>query len=201
KPPMHALRRERLSNGLPVILAPLPHLHTVQVVFSVRAGSRFESPGDSGLSHVVEHMIFRGSSSRPTSAALNLAIEELGGTLDAATHVDFTELSLSLPSSQLEEGLMRLAEIVAAPVFADFEVEKKILREELLDDLDAGGRDTGVGNFARRPLFGARPLAQSTTGPLDNVMRFSLDALRRHHHRHYAAKNASIAIAGAFSAD
>jgi predicted Zn-dependent peptidase len=198
---MHALRRERLSNGLPVILAPLPHLHTVQVVFSVRAGSRFESPADSGLSHVVEHMLFRGSQKRPTSAALNLAIEELGGTLDAATHVDFTELSLSLPASQLEEGLMRLAEIIAAPVFADFDVEKKILREELLDDLDDEGRDIDVDNFSRKKLFGAHPLAQSITGPLENVMRFSVDDLRRHHHRHYAAHNAAIAIAGAFSAD
>jgi predicted Zn-dependent peptidase len=198
---MHALRRERLSNGLPVILAPLPHLHTVQVVFSVRAGSRFETPADSGLSHVVEHMLFRGSQKRPSSAALNLAIEELGGTLDAATHVDFTELSLSLPASQLEEGLMRLAEIVAAPIFADFEVEKKILREELLDDLDEDGHDIDVDNFARRQLFGPHPLGQSITGPLENVMRFTVDDLRRHHLRHYVAKNSSIAIAGAFSAD
>lgn len=198
---MHALRRERLSNGLPVVLAPLPHLHTVQVVFSVRAGSRFESATDSGLSHVVEHMIFRGTSSRPSSAALNLAIEELGGTLDAATHVDFTELSLSLPASQLEEGLSRLAEIVAAPVFADFEVEKKILREELLDDLDDEGRDIDIDNFARKQIFGAHPLGQSITGPLENVMRFSIDDLRRHHQRHYTARNAALAIAGAFSAD
>ena len=198
---MHALRRERLSNGLPVILAPLPHLHTVQVSFVVRAGSRFEDPSDSGLSHVVEHMIFRGSATRPSSAALNLAIEEIGGTLDAATHVDFTELSLSLPASQLEDGLLRLAEIVAAPVFADFEVEKKILREELLDDLDDEGRDIDVDNFARKQIFGAHPLGQSITGPLENVMRFSLDDLKRHHARHYVAGNVALAIAGAFSAD
>ncbi len=192
---MHALRRERLENGLPVIFAPLPHLHTVQVVFSVRAGSRFESPRDSGLSHVVEHMLFRGSEARPSSAALNLAVEEIGGTLEAATHVDFTELSLSLPASQLEEGLVRLAEIVAAPVFADFEVEKKILREELLDDLDDEGRDVDVDNFARRRLFGSHPLGQSITGPIDNVMGFSVDDLRRHHQAHYTAKNSALAIA------
>lgn len=198
---MHALRRERLENGLPVIFAPLPHLHTVQVVFSVRAGSRFESPRDSGLSHVVEHMLFRGSEARPSSAALNLAVEEIGGTLEAATHVDFTELSLSLPASQLEEGLVRLAEIVAAPVFADFEVEKKILREELLDDLDDEGRDVDVDNFARRRLFGSHPLGQSITGPIDNVMGFSVDDLRRHHQAHYTAKNSALAIAGAFSVD
>jgi predicted Zn-dependent peptidase len=72
--------RARLANGLRVVTVETPYLHTANLCLYVRAGSRYETPESNGLSHFVEHMLFRGSSQFPDSLSLNRAIEELGGT-------------------------------------------------------------------------------------------------------------------------
>src|SRR5262245_26300104 len=89
KPP-YRVARARLSNGLRLLTIQTPHLHTASVCLYVRAGSRYETPATNGLSHFLEHMLFRGSGRYPSSFALNLAIEELGGTLYAETGRDYS---------------------------------------------------------------------------------------------------------------
>jgi predicted Zn-dependent peptidase len=186
-----------LPNGLRVVIAPLPHLHTVCATFSVRGGSRYEQPEDHGLSHVVEHMIFRGTDMHPDPYDLNLAVEEIGGGMDAATHVDFVQYQLELPSESLAVGLAAFSRIFHAPRFQGLEVEKAILREELLSDLDEDGRDVEPDNIARRLLFGDHPLGRTITGDLDRVASFTVADLERHFAAHYVARNAALCIAGA----
>ena len=86
-----------LGNGLQVRLIPLPHIQSATASFFVRVGSRYESAKTNGLSHFLEHMLYRGTERHPAAHELSLAIERLGGTLDAATHVDFTSYDLTLP--------------------------------------------------------------------------------------------------------
>ena len=74
KPP-YRVARARLANGLRLLTIRTPHLHTASVCLYVRAGSRYETPATNGLSHFLEHMLFRGSGRYPSSFALNLAIE------------------------------------------------------------------------------------------------------------------------------
>jgi predicted Zn-dependent peptidase len=193
---MHALVETTLSNGLRVVIAPLPHLHTVAVTFAVRGGSRYERPEDNGLSHVVEHMIFRGTDLHPDPHAFNLAIEEIGGGVDAATHVDFVQYQLERPPESLAEGLPIFARIFHAPRFQGLEVEKSILREELLEDLDEDGLDVDPDNLARALLFGDHPLGRTITGGLDQVSGFTVDDLKRHHAAHYVGQNAALCLAG-----
>ncbi len=194
---MHALFETTLSNGLRVVVAPLPHLHTVAVTFAVRGGSRYEAPEDHGLSHVVEHMIFRGTDTHPDPYDLNLAVEEIGGGMDAATHVDFVEYQLELPPESVAEGLPAFARIFHAPRFQGLDVEKAILREELLSDLDEDGRDVEPDNLARRLLFGDHPLGRTIAGDLDRVASFTTSDLLRHFEAHYVGRNAALCIAGA----
>ena len=74
----------RLSNGLPVVLVSQPAVHSAVVALYLRVGSRFETAETNGISHFLEHMLFRGTASLPTSHAQSLAFERLGGTLYAA---------------------------------------------------------------------------------------------------------------------
>ena len=74
-----------LGNGLRVRLAALPHLQSATVSFFLRVGSRYETRRTNGLSHFLEHMLYRGTETHPAAHELNLALERLGGTLDAAT--------------------------------------------------------------------------------------------------------------------
>lgn len=196
-----APRRSELGNGLEVVSSTRPGLHDAAILFAVRAGSRFEPTHQNGISHVLEHMMFRGCEAYPSSRELNLAIEELGGTLDAATHVDFTTYELTLPEETFLEGVGRFAKVLEAPLLLDLALEKKILREELLEDLDEDGRDVDVDNLSRRLLFGGHGLGHTITGTIEDVERLEVPDLRRFLARHYVAKNSVLAAAGPFDDD
>ena len=86
-----------LGNGLRVVTVALPHLHTVTLALYLHAGPRHESPDENGLSHMTEHMLFRGTARHRTSRAVSEAVEALGATLDGATDRDLSVLHMSLP--------------------------------------------------------------------------------------------------------
>ena len=190
-----------LDNGLRVRLIPLPHLQTATASFFVRVGSRYESATTNGLSHFLEHMLYRGTKTHPAAHDLNLAIERLGGTLDAATHVDFTSYDLTLPSETIVDGVEMLAEVLRQPLLVDLATEKKIIREEILEDLNEDGEQIDIDNVSRTLLFGRHPLGFPITGPIDNLDRFASDDLHAHHRRHYIAANSVLCVAGAFDPD
>lgn len=191
-----SLVRGTLPSGLSAVIAPRRGVSTVSVVFGARAGARFEPIELNGISHVLEHMMFRGARDFPSAHAVNLAIEELGGSLDATTHVDFTTFELSLPVESFEVGLERFAHVLAAPLFLDLALEKRILEEELREDLSDDGKDVAVDNLVRKLLFGAHGLGRSITGTLVELERITEADLRAYRDRTYVGANASIAISG-----
>lgn len=190
-----------LGNGLRVRLIPLPHLQTATVSFFVRVGSRYEHLETNGLSHFLEHMLYRGTEPHPAAHDLNLAIERLGGTLDAATHVDFTSYDLTLPSETIVDGISMLAEVLRQPLLTELDTEKKIIREEILEDLNEDGEQIDIDNVSRQLLFAEHPLGFPITGPIANLDRFGSSDLRRHHEDHYTAANSVLCVAGAFDPD
>lgn len=187
-----------LGNSLRVRLIPLPHLQSATVSFFVRVGSRYETAQTNGLSHFLEHMLYRGTAAHPAAHQLNLAIERLGGTLDAATHVDFTSYDLTLPPETIIQGIELLAEVLRQPLLTELHAEKQIIREEILEDLNEEGAQIDVDNVSRRLLYPDHPLGFSIAGPLDNLDRFESGDLRRHHAVHYTARNSLVCVTGAF---
>ena len=195
--PMHSLHSETLPNGLRVVVVPQPHLHTASISLYVKAGSRFESTQDNGLSHFLEHMLFRGTERLPSAYALNHAIESLGGTLYGATHADFTLYQVSIPPESLAESIALFGEIVTQPVFSELEVEKGIVREEILEALDEDGRNVDIEDLSRELVFEGHALGYKITGDASNVDRFDVPDLRRWLARFYGATNSFVVISGA----
>ena len=189
-----------LGNSLRVRLVPLTHLQSATVSFFVRVGSRYETARTNGLSHFLEHMLYRGTAVHPAANELNLAIERLGGTLDAATHVDFTSYFLSLPPEAIAKGVELLGEVLQQPLLTELRTEKQIIREELLEDLNEEGEQIDVDNVSRRLLYPDHPLGFTILGPLDNLDGFETEDLRRHHSDHYNACNSVLFVTGAFDA-
>src|SRR5690606_34000828 len=111
--------------------------------------------------------------------------------------VDQVEYQLTLPPESLEEGLAAWSRIFHAPRFEGLEVEKAILREELLAELDEDGRALGVDDLARRLLFAEHPLGRSIGGDLECIERVRPEDLRRLFDAHYVAANAALCFAGA----
>ncbi len=187
----------RLSNGLGVVLVPRPALHQASLALFLRVGSRFENAQTNGVSHFLEHMLYRGTASLPNAHAQALAFEGLGGTLYAATAADHGLMTLTLPPETLLEALPLLGEVVQSPRFSSIEVERRIVHEEILEDLDDDGRQVGADNLVRGLLYGDHPLGFPITGSLATLASFDEPALRAHHARHYHAGNAVLAVAGA----
>lgn len=188
--------KDVLSNGLRVVTIELPHLHTAALVMYARVGSRYETPRDNGLSHFVEHMLFRGTERHPSSFSLNFAIEELGGTLYAETGRDYSLYQISLDPELLADGIALFAEIFGAPAFTQIELERQIILEEINEDLDERGRDINLDDLARRAAFPDHPLGQKITGPKENVKRFTAADVRRHFRRFYGATNMVFCVSG-----
>ncbi|MBI4508753.1 MAG: insulinase family protein [Deltaproteobacteria bacterium] len=185
-----------LDNGLRVVTVELPHLHSAAVVMYAKVGSRYETPDDNGLSHFVEHMLFRGTSRYPNSYALNFAIEDLGGTLYAETGRDYSLYQISLDPELVPQGLEVFGDIFGAPAFTQIDVERQIILEEINEDLDDEGRDINLDDLARRTSFPDHPLGQKITGPMENVKRFSVDDVRRHFASFYGAENIILCVSG-----
>jgi predicted Zn-dependent peptidase len=185
-----------LSNGLRVVLVPQPSVHRAVASLYLRVGARFETPENNGISHFLEHMVFRGTPSLDSAHAQALAFERLGCTLYAATHIDHGVMTVSVPPVNLGPVLELLGEVAVAPRFTDIDIERGIVREEILEDLDDEGRDVDADNIARELMFEKHPLGLTITGGLENLDRFDEPALRAHHARHYTAANAVLCVAG-----
>ncbi|MDB4960928.1 MAG: peptidase domain protein [Myxococcales bacterium] len=185
-----------LANGLAVTTVALPHLHTAVCALFIKVGSRFETPADNGLSHFVEHMLFRGNERYPTSLALNTAVEHLGSTLHAETGRDYTLFQLALEPSHVPSAIELLGELLGKPRFSDIELERQLILEEINEDYDEEGSEINADDIARGLAFDAHPLGQRIIGPRTNVERFAVTDVERHFSTFYGASNAHLCVAG-----
>jgi predicted Zn-dependent peptidase len=196
-----SLVEHTLSNGLRIVVVPQRHLQGATLALFVKVGPRYERRELNGVSHFLEHMLFRGTERFASAYELSLASEQLGGTIEAATYADFTHYQLSVPSEHAGAALGLLAELFRAPRFLDLQLEKQIVREEILADLDAEGREVDVDNLSRMLLFGEHPLGFKITGDADNVDRLTLDDLHGHVRDHYGASNTVLVATGNVDVD
>ena len=194
-------RRTTLPNGLRVVTIPQPRLSRAHVALYLRVGSRFEEPRTNGLSHFLEHMIYRGTPRLPSAHAVNLAFETLGGYLYAATQADYGVFSVTLPPESLDEACALFGEVLRAPSFFDIEVEKGIVCEEILEDLDDEGRQIDADNISRELVYPEHPLGYTITGDEARVRSFTNEMCREHHAKHYVAKNGVLAFSGNIDGD
>jgi predicted Zn-dependent peptidase len=160
-------------------------------------GSRFESAKTNGLSHFLEHMLYRGTERLPSAHQVNFAFEELGGYLYAATQADFGLFSLTLPPESIEAAIPIFGEVLARPAFYDIDIERGIVCEEILEDLDDEGRQVDADNLSRALIYPAHPLGYTITGTEERVRSFDEAALRAHHARHYNGSSCVLAFSGA----
>ncbi|MEK6607381.1 MAG: pitrilysin family protein, partial [Myxococcota bacterium] len=174
----------------------MPGLHRAVVTVFARVGARNETRRTSGLSHLVEHMIFRGTERYPDATSFAIAIERIGGSLHAETGLDASLYQVSIPPEEVLGAIELLGEVFRAPRFADLEIEKRIIREEILEDHDETGHDVNVDNVARAAAWPNHPLGFRITGPPENVERFDLRDVRGHFARFYGACNLVVCAAG-----
>ncbi len=187
---------DTLDNGLRVLVVPQRHLRRAHVALHVRVGSRYETAAQNGISHFLEHMLYRGTRSLDSAHAVNDAFERVGGYLYAATQADRGVFSCTSPPESMAEVVRLFSEVVQYPRFTSIEVEKGIVEEEILEDLDDEGRMVDADNLARKLVYPEHPLGFPITGSVDEVRSFDVPALRTHHQLHYVASNSVLVFTG-----
>jgi predicted Zn-dependent peptidase len=186
-----------LDSGLRLIAVVVPHARTAVVEFISEAGSRYDPPGLEGISHFLEHMLYRGTSSHPGPHELALAFERRGGLLEAATYIDHGSVALSVPPENVIESVPVLCEVLRAPLLSGLDVERAIVREEILETLDDTGRLVEASDLARAHCFPQHPLGHPITGSIEALERFDARTLMMHHDHLYVGAASVVAIAGA----
>jgi predicted Zn-dependent peptidase len=190
-----------LSNGLRVVLLNLPHVHSACSALMVRAGPRYERREENGMAHLVEHLLFRGTHSHPSSLEFHAAVEAVGGEINGLTQRDATTVHLTVPPQHLQTGLRLLGEVCTEPLMTGLAVERDVVVEEILDAVDAEGHDLDLDTLSRRVLWSGHPMALPVAGELDLVESFTESECRRFHQRFYSAANAVLVVAGPLDPD
>lgn len=184
------------ASGLRASAVALPGVHTVVLEAHVRLGPRFETAADNGISHFLEHMLYRGTARHGSAHDQALAFEALGGSLGAATYVDHMTLGVGVPPENLDEVLPLFCEVFRAPLLTGIETEKGIVREEILEGLDDEGHEVDADNLVRDLSFGDHPLGFPITGTLKHLDVFDESMLRRHHAARFVGNGTTFTIAG-----
>ncbi|GAC1346905.1 MAG: pitrilysin family protein [Myxococcales bacterium] len=190
------VRKSELANGLRVVTVELPHLHAGMLAAYVRAGSRHEDERRNGVSHFLEHLFFRGSAGNPEGRALNARVEDEGGNLNGVTTRDHGYYYTPFHPLRMEVPFSVLGDMLARPLFKEIELEREVILEEILDEVDEDGRDIDVDNLSKRALFGSHALGLKIGGTRDTVAALTEADFREQHARAYGARNMVLCCAG-----
>ena len=186
----------RLPSGLSVVTDRMPHLESASLGVWVGAGSRDEKADEHGISHLLEHMAFKGTKKR-TARQIAETIEAVGGDLNAATSVESTGYFARVLKADVNLALDVLADILSEPTFDPEELrrEQNVITQEIGATEDAP--DDLVFDRLQETAFPDQPIGRSILGTPDTVRSFSAKSLRTYLARNYRAPNMLVAAAGA----
>jgi predicted Zn-dependent peptidase len=190
-----SLRRTILPNGLTVLSEHMPGVRSVSFGAWVRAASLHEARARMGVSHLLEHMVFKGTARR-TAHEIALSLEALGGSLDAYTSREHTVYQGRVLDEHLSEAADVIADIVFRPTLrpSDLALERKVILEEIgmVEDTP----DDLVFELHNEALWGGHPYGYSILGTRDTVKELSVTDLRELHTRAYHPGHLVVAAAG-----
>lgn len=187
--------QRRLPNGAHLIAIPVPHTAAVSLHVASRTGSGSEPAELSGVTHFVEHMLFRHRTQEP--GAFASAIERLGGQINAATEPELTAVGAKVPAEAWPDTLRIVAQMVREPAMDPDEIEKErtVILDELalLDDLPEESARRSV--LAR--LWPKHPFGQEIAGTTTSVRSLTRNALLRRAEAMFSGRNTIVSVAGA----
>jgi zinc protease len=188
--------RHVLPNGVHVVIQEHDASTVAAVQLWVRAGGRDETPSDLGLAHYLEHMLFKGTATRPLGF-IDRDIEGVGGRINAGTSFDYTYYHIVLPANRVLVGIETLADIAVNATLETqaLESEKRVVLEEIRFGEDSPSR------FLIRQLYAAafpdHPYGRSVIGHADAIRRLTREQLLGFYRRYYVPEAFTLAVVGA----
>ena len=185
-----------LTNGLRVVCCEMPHLHAAELAVYLKAGGRNDPPGKEGLSHFLEHTLFRGTGEFPSPLEIENAFEAVGGAPNAATDAESTCYYSRIHPDHIRRGMELFASMLLNPLLQGIDIEKRIITEEAREDLNEQGEEINPDTIASRLLWPRHPLGMPTIGTLRSIADISREDLETHLKRYYIPPGAVVAVAG-----
>ena len=187
--------KQTLSSGLTLVTEAMPHVRSVTVGVWVKRGSRHETQKASGISHFIEHMVFKGTKHR-SAERIAAEVDSIGGLMDAFTAKEYASFHLKVLDEQLPLAVEILGDIVQNPLFDAVEMarEKKVIFEEMSMVEDTP--DDLVTEVFAESFWPDHPLGRPILGTRASVSRFKREDLAAHFRRVYQPGNLLIAAAG-----
>ena len=184
-----------LPNGLRVIGERLPHLRSVSIGVWLRVGSMMELPHENGLSHFLEHMVFKGTEKR-TTRQIAEEMDAVGGQMNAFTSKDCTCFYARVIDEDLPLAVDMLADLTCHATLdeGEFNKERGVILEEIAMDEDSP--EDLVHELLASSMFGKQSLGQPILGTTELISNYTRQDLFNYRARHYSPANAVVALAG-----
>jgi zinc protease len=188
--------RHVLPNGIPLVVQEHPGSELTALQLWVRAGAGDETETQLGLAHYLEHMLFRGTTSRPTGF-IEREVEAVGGVMNAGTSWDYTYYYVTLPASRVSHGLELLADIAvnAALDPSVLDREKEVVLEEMRLGQDNPRRLLGRRLYSL--LFEGHPYGREVIGTATLIRELTRETLNRFYRQHYVPEAFTVVVVGA----
>ncbi len=189
-----------LTNGLKIICEPIPHVHSVSIGVWVGTGSCYEDPKFNGVSHFIEHMLFKGTSRRSTKQIAE-EIDAVGGQLNAFTTKEYTCYYAKVLGERLHLGIDLLADMFTNSLFVPEEIEKEklVVLEEIKSYEDSP--DELVHDLFAGAVLKGHPLGWPILGTPESIVRINREVIMEYLLQHYTSDNIVFAAAGNIQID
>src|SRR5437764_437213 len=198
QPRMENWRLTELPTGERVITERLDHVRSAAIGYWIGAGSRDETDAKAGISHFIEHLLFKGSGEY-TALEIAELFDEMGGELNAATSREHTVVYARIPDVHAEKALDVMSDMVFSPLFEELDAEREVVLEEI-----AMYEDTPqelVHDLIAQAIFGSHALGRPVIGTADVISSVSKRTLQSYHRALYTPPNIVVAAAGAVDHD
>src|SRR2546427_725182 len=191
--------RHVLPNGVRVIIQEFRSSEVVAVQLWVRAGGRDEAASELGLAHYLEHMLFKGTTTR-ARGFVDRDVEGVGGRMNAGTSLDYTFYHAVLPAPRAVATIEMLADISVNSILdeTELELEKKVVLEEM-----RLSEDSPRGHLVRQfysVVFGSHPYSRPVLGTADIIQKLTRDTLLAFYRRHYVPESFALVVVGPVNA-
>ncbi len=189
-------QKTTLHNGIRLVTANMPHTRSVATGFFIGVGSRYESAAESGISHFIEHMCFKGTHRRKTPSDISAAIEGVGGMLNAGTDKEMTIYWNKVAQPHFSLAFDVLVDMLTGSRFdaSDVDKERQVIIEEIKMSKDAPSQEVNL--IIDEMLWPNHPLGWDTAGNIESVTHTDRNILLEYMNNRYSPANMVISIAG-----
>lgn len=187
-----------LKNGLTVLMVPSSDAESVVVDFFVKTGSRSETPKENGISHFLEHFLFKGTKKYPTALAISEIVDSIGGEMNASTGKEFTQYYIKAHHSYLAMIFEVLTDMLQNPLLdkEELEREKGVIVEEINMYKDMPMAE--IENVLEGTMWPKTALGRDIGGTKETVTKFTAEMFVRYMNSHYQPGNMILGVSGKF---